>query len=81
LTTDTRLLYETHIGTYLSLLGARVFAMNGWGSSSHPRRTTTGVELADVGQFIIYQPGLLREKILLSIPIPSSTWSVARSNN
>ena len=55
--------------TYLSIPGARILLLRGWGKTANPDRDEHRIELADPGEFTVYRSTMLREKRILSIPI------------
>lgn len=57
------------MGSYLSIPRGRLLGFQGWGKMITSEEHNCRVELADVGQFVIYRAGALREKVLASIPI------------
>jgi hypothetical protein len=51
------------------MANGRMFTIQGWGKVIKSEDHASRVVLADVGEFLIYGPGALREKVLASIPI------------
>ena len=66
LTLDPPVRYENPVGTDLCMANGRMFTIQGWGKVIKSEDHASRVVLADVGEFLIYGPGFLREKVLAS---------------
>jgi hypothetical protein len=57
------------MATHLSLPGATILLLRGWGKVAKPDQNDHRVDLRDPGQFVVSRSTMLGEKPVLSIPI------------